>query len=273
MTPNTCSFDGCESPVKVKSLVLCGGHYAQHSKGRELTPIVKYPATCTIPDCGIKSHGKGLCMKHHQRKFFGRPMEDPLLARDRPCSIDGCDAPSKVRGWCEIHYARWKTHGDPTKTRRILGDDAARVQTHFKKTPTCWIWTAAKSELGYGIIRVAGKNVPAHRFVYELHRGKIPSGLHIDHICHNPSCVNPSHLRPATDKENGENRGALNSNNASGYRGVHQPTGSKKWEARVMSNRKWHLLGRFDTPEEANEVATAKRNELFTFNNLDRASK
>lgn len=28
------------------------------------------------------------------------------------CSIDGCEKPSRSRGWCEMHYSRWKTHGD-----------------------------------------------------------------------------------------------------------------------------------------------------------------
>lgn len=29
-----------------------------------------------------------------------------------PCSVDGCDRPSKARGWCNAHYLRWKRYGD-----------------------------------------------------------------------------------------------------------------------------------------------------------------
>lgn len=29
------------------------------------------------------------------------------------CSIDGCDAPARTRGWCHVHYMRWYTKGDP----------------------------------------------------------------------------------------------------------------------------------------------------------------
>lgn len=29
------------------------------------------------------------------------------------CVIEGCPAPAKSRGWCQMHYARWKRHGDP----------------------------------------------------------------------------------------------------------------------------------------------------------------
>jgi hypothetical protein len=38
----TCVFPDCCAPVKVKKVSLCGSHYAQHSKGRELTAIVPH---------------------------------------------------------------------------------------------------------------------------------------------------------------------------------------------------------------------------------------
>lgn len=29
------------------------------------------------------------------------------------CSIDGCNGSVAARGWCMMHYKRWRTHGDP----------------------------------------------------------------------------------------------------------------------------------------------------------------
>lgn len=29
------------------------------------------------------------------------------------CSIDGCGKPVTGRGWCSMHWQRWRTHGDP----------------------------------------------------------------------------------------------------------------------------------------------------------------
>lgn len=34
------------------------------------------------------------------------------------CSVGGCEKPRIARGWCVMHYSRWKRHGDPlVKTR------------------------------------------------------------------------------------------------------------------------------------------------------------
>lgn len=72
----------------------------------------------------------------------------------------------------------------------------------------CWEWQKFKSK-GYGKLR----NLRAHRFSYEMMVGPIPEGKVLDHICKNPSCVNPDHLEPVTQFENimrGEGWGAKN---------------------------------------------------------------
>jgi len=66
----------------------------------------------------------------------------------------------------------------------------------------CWIWQGTLNADGYGEFSVSSKRKLAHRVIYERHRGAIPEGLDIDHLCKVHSCVNPDHLEAVTNKEN-----------------------------------------------------------------------
>lgn len=72
----------------------------------------------------------------------------------------------------------------------------------------CWEWTAQKCWGGYARIRAYGAMRVAHRVLYELLVGPVPTGLDLDHLCRNRGCVNPEHLEPVTRKEN-VNRGIV----------------------------------------------------------------
>src|ERR1019366_6438326 len=66
----------------------------------------------------------------------------------------------------------------------------------------CWEWTGGRSGRGYGQINIHGHTLGAHRYGYERFVGLIPKGKHIDHLCRNHGCVNPSHLEVVTCREN-----------------------------------------------------------------------
>ena len=71
-----------------------------------------------------------------------------------------------------------------------------------EKTDTCWLWKRPRAD-GYGRLFLdRHRAVMAHRFSYEVHVGKIPNGLQIDHLCRVRNCVNPAHLELVTGREN-----------------------------------------------------------------------
>lgn len=70
----------------------------------------------------------------------------------------------------------------------------------------CWLWLGYLLPAGYGkigcLVDGRWRTLYAHRVGYELHRGHIPKGLDLDHLCRTPCCVNPWHLEPVTAREN-----------------------------------------------------------------------
>lgn len=40
-----------------------------------------------------------------------------MTSAGQVCAVDDCDRPSTARGWCLMHYKRWRNHGDPTVAR------------------------------------------------------------------------------------------------------------------------------------------------------------
>lgn len=54
----------------------------------------------------------------------------------------------------------------------------------------------------YGRIKVAGRDILAHRYAYSLANGAIPGGMNVCHRCDNTKCCNPEHLFLGSQLEN-----------------------------------------------------------------------
>lgn len=187
------------------------------------------------------------------------------------CGFSGCPNLVRCKGYCSAHYRQlWA--GKPLRPLRASYETALdRFQRCYTVSPSgCWVWIGTVYSTGYGQMNYDKVKWLAHRWAYTYFKGGIAEGYHIDHMCHNKLCVNPEHLRLATDKENGENRSGANKNSKSGVRGVSWAKARNKWLARVVSSRKTYHVGYFDTLEEAEQSVIAKRLELYTHNIVDR---
>jgi len=145
-----------------------------------------------------------------------------------------------------------------------------RFWAKVDKAGDCWTWTACGNADGYGRFCVNYKMEYAHRVAYSLTHGPIAEHMDIDHTCYNKTCVNPSHLRAATRKQNTENREGAQSNSKSGVRGVSWSKTSKKWRATVKHNGMAIHLGVHADIRDAEQAVRAKRLQLFTHNDMDR---
>ncbi len=85
----------------------------------------------------------------------------------------------------------------------------------------------------------------------------------VDHINHNPFDNRRQNLRVVSIKVNIENRGKLNRNNSSGYRGVHLDK-HQKWVAQIMHYRKNINLGRYTNLQDAVRARAEAEKKYFT---------
>jgi len=63
------------------------------------------------------------------------------------------------------------------------------------KTESCWNWTGAVIQNGYGVANFDGKTAVAHRVAWTLEIGSDPGLFFLDNICGNKTCVKPEHWK------------------------------------------------------------------------------
>lgn len=155
-----------------------------------------------------------------------------------PCSI--CGDKSVARHLCPKHYQKaWKS-GTLLAHSGITPREG--FEAKIEKTDGCWLWKGTTNGYGYGVFLLPkGKPVRAHRMAYEYYVGAIPAGKVIMHLCDNPPCVNPAHLRVGTKNENNKDTASKRRHNY----------GTKHWNGKL-------------TDEQINEIreSTLKQPEL-----------
>lgn len=100
------------------------------------------------------------------------------------------------------NYLRKPRKGGITARLFARVDLSGPTPSHCPELGPCWVWTGAKTSLGYGSIWHMGRTELTHVIAFKLSGRDIPEGLEIDHICRNRACVNFDHLEAVTHKEN-----------------------------------------------------------------------
>lgn len=123
------------------------------------------------------------------------------------CKIDGCEKKNKAHGLCAAHYARLRLHGDPLGGGPSLasrGEPMRWLKDHKDYSgDDCLRWPFQRDADGYA--RMSSRS--ASQVMLELTVGpaaQCEDRIVSAHSCGNghEGCVNPKHLRWATQKEN-----------------------------------------------------------------------
>jgi hypothetical protein len=133
------------------------------------------------------------------------------------CLVEGCEKPKRTKGMCNACYEYMRIHGtvDRPRTRQGVKPEVRIWKFVNKDGPVsrarpdlgpCWLWTGSAGGVGgkgYGLFHWSPvKSTVAHRAVWLLTVGEIPTGMQLDHLCRVLRCVNPAHLEVVTNLEN-----------------------------------------------------------------------
>lgn len=110
-----CSVDGCEGPIKSKS--LCDKHYARMRRHGDVHVTLKsreHSDVCSVEGCNNPYKSAGYCEKHYvQFRRNGDFKPKPK----KVCTVKGCQDLHVARGLCKNHYQAWHNQRKKDKER------------------------------------------------------------------------------------------------------------------------------------------------------------
>lgn len=158
------------------------------------------------------------------------------------------------------------TYSKPMPTHKLVREwfdyDTETGHLLWKKSPAICVSVGQRAgcvqkKTGYRYIHLKGGNYRAHRLVWLFVNGCDPLG-DLDHINGTRDDNRVENLRDAGRCANAQNIRKARSDNSSGLLGAHKH--GRKFRAVIVANGKRHILGVYDTPEQAHkEYMSAKR--------------
>ena len=93
----------------------------------------------------------------------------------------------------------------PVDSFIIYNDHAVRFESKVQRGTTdeaCDTWVGRLDYKGYGVFWDGSHEGKAHVWAWEQEHGPVPSGLELDHLCRDRSCVKTLHLESVSHAEN-----------------------------------------------------------------------
>lgn len=124
----------------------------------------------------------------------------------------------------------------------------------------CWEWVGSPNFYGYGEIRISGKTYKAHRIAYQFfYEDDDIDDKVVMHICDNPKCCNPLHLKLGTQLDNINDMCSKHRNRGRGYPG--EDCGKHKLSNKqVLEIRNKYKTGLFSQRMLAKEYKVSQPN-------------
>lgn len=96
---------------------------------------------------------------------------------------------------------RYLHHGSCGFPSRPCKGHLRNLEAKLVKGSGCWGWNGATTR-GYGVLRVNGCAMYAHRIMWVLSGRRFRKGYELDHLCRNRLCANPQHLQEVSHRAN-----------------------------------------------------------------------
>ena len=239
LTNQKCTAGGCERLARCRapSGPLCGMHYQRFAKYGSVVLPTRRHQEMPCATCG--NHVEDHCSRvRFKRRGYGY------------CST-ACAGAAKIEQAQEDVAMRFM--------RRVsmLQDDE------------CWPFNGKKDRRGYSVFHWRAPTEDrarphhAHRMMWLILNGQIPSGKEVCHSCDNPGCCNPGHLWLGTHKENMEDMARKGRGHKHGLKGSDHPsaklTTEQVLEIRASVSDARDMARRFRvTPENIRRIRQRK---------------
>ena len=120
-----------------------------------------------------------------------------------PSGLCMCGCGQKTSLAKETRPSRGDVKGKPVRFRPSHGNRRHHPKSAYVIDDNgCWVWQGSATDGGYAQLRIDGTVEYVHRWSYRQHKGEIPPGTEIDHLCRNRLCMNPDHLEAVTPATN-----------------------------------------------------------------------